>query len=136
MIKYLFLYIKKIAKVSYYLSSKLLPDAVLYYWIVNFRFIVASATFPALVVKASGLAAGKGVVVASSKEEACEAVDEILTDAKYGAAGQTLVIEELLEGEEVSVSGNPSRLLLLFTSICLVWCYFFRMSWFIVFFLF
>lgn len=66
-------------------------------------------------VKASGLAAGKGVVVASSKEEACQAVDEILTDAKYGAAGQTLVIEELLEGEEVSVSGNPSPLLDYFT---------------------
>lgn len=63
-----------------------------------------SATYPALVVKASGLAAGKGVVVATSKEEACKAVDEILTDAKYGTAGQTVVIEELLEGDEVSVS--------------------------------
>lgn len=63
-----------------------------------------SAEFPALVVKASGLAAGKGVIVATSKEEACNAVDEILTEAKYGAAGQTVVIEELLEGDEVSVS--------------------------------
>ncbi|XP_072948959.1 trifunctional purine biosynthetic protein adenosine-3 isoform X2 [Epargyreus clarus] len=64
---------------------------------------INSAPYPALVVKASGLAAGKGVVVASNKEEACHAVDEILTDAKYGAAGQTLVVEELLEGDEVSV---------------------------------
>ncbi|CAG5038211.1 unnamed protein product [Parnassius apollo] len=64
---------------------------------------IKSAPFPALVVKASGLAAGKGVVVASTKEEACQAVDEILTDAKYGSAGQTVVIEELLEGDEVSV---------------------------------
>lgn len=64
---------------------------------------INSAQYPALVVKASGLAAGKGVVVASTKEEACKAVDEILTDAKYGVAGQTVVIEELLEGEEVSV---------------------------------
>ncbi|XP_013144000.1 PREDICTED: trifunctional purine biosynthetic protein adenosine-3 [Papilio polytes] len=64
---------------------------------------IKSAPYPALVVKASGLAAGKGVVVASSKEEACLAVDEILTDAKYGSAGQTVVIEELLEGDEVSV---------------------------------
>jgi hypothetical protein len=62
------------------------------------------APFPALVVKASGLAAGKGVVVAASKEDACEAVDEILTEAKYGAAGSVVVIEELLEGDEVSVS--------------------------------
>lgn len=64
---------------------------------------INSADFPALVVKASGLAAGKGVVVASSKEEACSAVDDILRDAKYGSAGSTVVIEELLEGEEVSV---------------------------------
>ncbi|KAJ2948880.1 hypothetical protein O0L34_g5810 [Tuta absoluta] len=64
---------------------------------------IHNAPFPALVVKASGLAAGKGVVVATTKEEACQAVDEILTDAKYGAAGETVVIEELLEGDEVSV---------------------------------
>ena len=55
-------------------------------------------------MKASGLAAGKGVVVAATKEEACQAVDEILTDAKYGSAGQTVVVEEFLEGDEVSVS--------------------------------
>ncbi|KAI5639099.1 formyl transferase domain-containing protein [Phthorimaea operculella] len=64
---------------------------------------INNAPFPALVVKASGLAAGKGVVVATTKEEACQAVDEILTDAKYGAAGETVVIEEVLEGDEVSV---------------------------------
>lgn len=66
------------------------------------KFIL-SATFPALVVKASGLAAGKGVVVASDKEEASNAVDDILTQKKFGDAGSTVVIEELLEGEEVSV---------------------------------
>ncbi|OWR49448.1 Trifunctional purine biosynthetic protein adenosine-3 [Danaus plexippus plexippus] len=64
---------------------------------------IKSAPFRALVVKASGLAAGKGVVVASNVDEACAAVDEILTEAKYGTAGQVVVVEELLEGEEVSV---------------------------------
>lgn len=54
-------------------------------------------------MKASGLAAGKGVVVASSQSEACKALDSILTDHKFGTAGNTVVVEELLEGEEVSV---------------------------------
>jgi phosphoribosylamine--glycine ligase / phosphoribosylglycinamide formyltransferase / phosphoribosylformylglycinamidine cyclo-ligase len=55
-------------------------------------------------VKASGLAAGKGVVVAADAEEACKAVDSILTKREFGVAGDVLVIEELLEGEEVSVN--------------------------------
>lgn len=62
-----------------------------------------SATFEALVVKASGLAAGKGVIVASTKEEACLAVDEILGTDKFGSAGNVVVIEEKLTGEEISV---------------------------------
>lgn len=65
---------------------------------------INTASFPALVVKASGLAAGKGVVVAPNKEVACLAVDDILTTKKFGNAGDVVVIEELLEGEEVSVS--------------------------------
>ncbi|XP_013393591.1 trifunctional purine biosynthetic protein adenosine-3 [Lingula anatina] len=63
---------------------------------------IKSAPYPALVVKASGLAAGKGVIVASNQQEACEAVDIILKDKTYGSAGDEVVIEELLEGEEVS----------------------------------
>ncbi|XP_014242115.1 trifunctional purine biosynthetic protein adenosine-3 [Cimex lectularius] len=64
---------------------------------------IKTANFKAHVVKASGLAAGKGVVVASNNEEACAAVDMMLKDQKFGDAGATVVIEELLEGEEVSV---------------------------------
>ncbi|CAG9856449.1 unnamed protein product [Phyllotreta striolata] len=64
---------------------------------------INNAPFDALVVKASGLAAGKGVVVAANNQEACKAVDEMLGDKKFGDAGETVVIEELLSGEEVSV---------------------------------
>ncbi|XP_029633902.1 trifunctional purine biosynthetic protein adenosine-3 isoform X2 [Octopus sinensis] len=63
---------------------------------------IRSAPYKALVVKASGLAAGKGVVVARSVEEACQSVKDNLEDKIFGAAGETVIIEELLEGEEVS----------------------------------
>lgn len=66
-------------------------------------FSTHSATYDALVVKASGLAAGKGVVVANNRDEACAAVDEILGEKKYGSAGSKIVVEEKLSGEEVSV---------------------------------
>lgn len=57
----------------------------------------------AVVVKADGLAAGKGVHVCSSKEEAKSAVASMLTNDAYGAAGRKVVVEECLEGEEVSI---------------------------------
>ena len=55
------------------------------------------------VVKASGLAKGKGVVVASTIEESLEAVDRIMVQREYGDAGQEVVIEERLLGTEASV---------------------------------
>ncbi|MGB5081747.1 MAG: phosphoribosylamine--glycine ligase [Burkholderiales bacterium] len=55
-----------------------------------------------IVVKADGLAAGKGVVVAASSAEAHAAIDRILVDRTLGAAGSRIVIEEFLEGEEAS----------------------------------
>lgn len=56
-----------------------------------------------IVVKASGLAAGKGVIVASTLDEAVDAVNEIMGNRAFGAAGDEVVIEEFLEGEEVSL---------------------------------
>jgi phosphoribosylamine---glycine ligase len=56
----------------------------------------------ACVVKADGLAAGKGVIVTSCADEACSAIDEILVDKAFGAAGESIVVEERLMGEEAS----------------------------------
>ncbi|HEY9268090.1 MAG TPA: phosphoribosylamine--glycine ligase [Methylotenera sp.] len=55
-----------------------------------------------IVIKADGLAAGKGVVVAMNEEEAHAAIDAMLADNKLGAAGARVVIEEFLTGEEAS----------------------------------
>jgi phosphoribosylamine--glycine ligase len=55
-----------------------------------------------IVVKADGLAAGKGVVVAMSKDEAFAAIDMMLSDNKLGDAGARVVVEEFLTGEEAS----------------------------------
>ena len=56
-----------------------------------------------IVIKADGLAAGKGVVVAKSKAEATTTLDAFMNESILGNAGQTVVIEEYLEGKEVSV---------------------------------
>jgi phosphoribosylamine--glycine ligase len=56
-----------------------------------------------VVIKASGLAAGKGVVVAQSTAEAERAIDAMLSDRVFGSAGREILIEEFLEGEELSL---------------------------------
>jgi phosphoribosylamine---glycine ligase len=56
-----------------------------------------------LVVKADGLAAGKGVVVAATEEEALAAIEAMMEDRAFGEAGASVVIEECLDGEEVSL---------------------------------
>ena len=55
-----------------------------------------------IVIKADGLAAGKGVVVAMTEDEAHHAIDDMLSGHKFGSAGARVVIEEFLEGEEAS----------------------------------
>lgn len=58
-----------------------------------------------LVVKASGLAAGKGAIVCPSRAEAAAAVHAMLGEGRFGDAGRTVVVEAFLEGEELSVLG-------------------------------
>jgi phosphoribosylamine--glycine ligase len=63
----------------------------------------AGPDIPPLVIKADGLAAGKGVVIASGPEEAAETIVSFMEEGKLGGAGKTLVVEEFLEGREVSI---------------------------------
>jgi len=56
-----------------------------------------------VVIKASGLAAGKGVIIPGSKEEAQAALKEIMLSKQFGSAGDEVVIEEFLEGDEISI---------------------------------
>lgn len=56
-----------------------------------------------IVIKADGLAAGKGVIVAMTKEQALHAIDDIMEDQAFGSAGSRVVIEEFMEGEEASL---------------------------------
>ena len=58
--------------------------------------------FP-VVIKASGLAAGKGVIIAQNLNEAIKAVEDIMVDEKFGNAGNQVVIEEFLDGVEASI---------------------------------
>lgn len=68
-----------------------------------------------LVVKASGLAAGKGAIVCATRDEARRAVNGMLRDGVFGEAGRTIVVEAFIEGEELSVfaitNGRDLRIL-------------------------
>jgi len=66
------------------------------------RYVRAAAAFP-LVIKADGLALGKGVIIAADVDEALAAVKSIMSDRIFGESGSSVVIEEYLTGPEVSV---------------------------------
>ncbi|MBN2134817.1 MAG: phosphoribosylamine--glycine ligase, partial [Acidobacteria bacterium] len=57
--------------------------------------------FP-VVIKADGLAAGKGVIIANNREEAKTAIEEIMEEKAFGDAGEKILIEDFMEGKEVS----------------------------------
>ncbi|MBE7064867.1 MAG: phosphoribosylamine--glycine ligase [Ruminococcaceae bacterium] len=66
------------------------------------EYVKNSDTFP-IVIKADGLALGKGVIIAETKEDAIDAVNSIMCDKVFGKSGDNIVIEEFLTGPEVSV---------------------------------
>ncbi|KAF9317472.1 Bifunctional purine biosynthetic protein ade1 [Podila horticola] len=66
------------------------------------KAFIKAANFD-VVLKASGLAAGKGVLIPTTKEEAYQGVDQILVDKVFGSAGNELVVEEFMEGQELSI---------------------------------
>jgi phosphoribosylamine--glycine ligase len=66
------------------------------------EYLRTKAEFP-IVLKADGLALGKGVLICNTLEEALAGVDTIMTDKKFGSAGNRMVIEEFMTGREVSV---------------------------------
>jgi phosphoribosylamine--glycine ligase len=69
---------------------------------------IETIEFPT-VVKADGLAAGKGVIICENKDEATAALDSIFKDQAFGEAGSSVVIEEFLEGEEASFIAVVSK---------------------------
>ena len=94
-------------------SKSFAKDLMKKYGIPTARYEVFTAAEPArayirqegapIVVKADGLAAGKGVIVAMTEQEALDAVDAIMEDHSFGDAGARIVIEEFMEGEEASL---------------------------------
>lgn len=72
-----------------------------------------TAKYP-IVLKADGLALGKGVLICNTREEAKEGVKTLMLDKQFGTAGDRIVVEEFMTGREVSVlsyvDGKPLRL--------------------------
>lgn len=66
------------------------------------KYLIEQNSFP-VVIKADGLAAGKGVIIAQNQTEALAALQTIAADKKFGEAGNSFIIEAFMEGEEVSV---------------------------------
>lgn len=66
------------------------------------RYLQEKNTYPA-VIKADGLALGKGVIIAQNEAEALAAIQDMMVDQRFGASGSTVVIEEFLTGPEISV---------------------------------
>ena len=64
------------------------------------QYLKTEAKFP-IVLKADGLALGKGVLICNTLEEAEEGVKTIMLDKKFGASGNTMVVEEFMTGREV-----------------------------------
>ncbi len=69
----------------------------------SFQFEYIKQQSGAMVVKADGLAAGKGVFVCSSPEEAVAAVEEVMVEKSFGESGDLLIVEDCLVGEEASI---------------------------------
>jgi phosphoribosylamine--glycine ligase/phosphoribosylformylglycinamidine cyclo-ligase len=76
-----------------YHSFDKLNDALSYIHTVDHR----------IVIKADGLAAGKGVILPETKEEAIKKLYSIMNDGKFSTAGSSVVIEEYMEGDEISI---------------------------------
>ena len=78
------------------------------------REYLKTAKMP-IVLKADGLALGKGVLICNTREEAMEGVKTLMLDKQFGAAGDTIVVEEFMTGREVSVltfvDGNTYRVM-------------------------
>ncbi|QKX01999.1 phosphoribosylamine--glycine ligase [Wolbachia endosymbiont of Dirofilaria (Dirofilaria) immitis] len=66
------------------------------------NFVLSNKIKFPLVIKANGIAAGKGVIICNTKNEAFSAIDSMLVGKKFGESGEEIVIEEFLVGEEVS----------------------------------
>jgi phosphoribosylamine---glycine ligase len=69
---------------------------------VSAKAFITDSMLP-IVIKADGLAAGKGVVIAQSKNDAISAIDEMMVNGQFGSSGNTVVIEEFMRGTEVSL---------------------------------